>query len=159
MKLDDIDAKILNALQQDARIRTVDLAERVGLSATPCQRRIKILEDEGYIRQYTTLVDPEKVGYSLNVFIFVQLERKTDAHFEAFEAEIRKCKEVMECHLVTGAHDYLLRLVAHDIGGYEHFITGTLTKIEGVKDVQSFFSIRRPTYKTALPVVASPKSE
>lgn len=155
MKLDDIDLKILRELQADARIRVVDLAEKVGLSATPCQRRIKILEDEGVIRQYATLLDAEKLGYSVNVFIYVQLERKTEAHFEAFEAEIKHHPEVMECHVVTGAHDYLLRVITPDIAGYEHFITGTLMRIDGVKDIQSSFSIRRALYRTDLPLKAS----
>ena len=158
MKLDEIDVKILNELQKDARIKTVDLAERVGLSATPCQRRLKILEEGGFIRQFTALIDPEKVGYSINVFIFVQLERKTETQFELFETEIHKCPEVMECHLVTGVHDYLLRIVAHDMAGYEHFVTGKLTRIEGVKDIQSFFSVRRITYETALPITV-PRQE
>lgn len=152
MKLDDIDLKILRELQADARIRVVDLADKVGLSATPCQRRIKILEDDGVIRQYATLLDAEKLGYSVNVFIYVQLERKTEAHFEAFESEIRQHPEVMECHVVTGAHDYLLRVITPDIAGYEHFITGTLMRIDGVKDIQSSFSIRRALYRTDLPL-------
>jgi DNA-binding Lrp family transcriptional regulator len=152
MKLDDIDLKILRELQADARIRVVDLAEKVGLSATPCQRRIKILEDEGVIRKYATLLNAEKLGYPVNVFIYVQLERKTEANFEAFETEIRRHPEVMECHVVTGQHDYLLRVIAPDIAGYEHFVTGTLMRIEGVKDIQSSFSIRRPLDRTDLPL-------
>ena len=155
MKLDDIDLKILRELQKDARIKIVELADKVGLSATPCQRRIKILEEGGVIRQYATLLDAESLGYSVNVFIYVQLERKTEAHFEAFEEEIKRHPDVMECHVVTGAHDYLLRMIAADIAGYEHFITGTLMRIDGVKDIQSSFSIRRALYRTDLPLASN----
>lgn len=155
MQIDHIDAQILNELQRDARIKTVDLAERVCLSPSPCYRRLKILEENGIIRQYVTLLDQDKIGYPVNVFTFVQLERKTEAAVLSFEEEIAKCEEVMECHLMTGTHDYLLRVVATNIAGYERFIQTKLTRIDGVRDIQSSFSLRRAIYKTALPVSKS----
>lgn len=143
---------MLKELQNDARIRTVELAERVNLSATPCHRRLKVLEDSGVIRQYVTLLDQDKIGYPVNVFTYVQLERKTEAAITLFETEIAKCEEVMECYLMTGTHDYMLHVVAADIAGYERFIQSKLNKIDGLRDVQSSFSLRRVLYKTALPV-------
>ena len=151
MKLDDIDLKILRELQADARIRVVDLAEKVGLSATPCQRRIKILEDEGVIRRYATLLNAEKLGYPVNVFIYVQLERKTEAHFEAFETEIRKHPEVMECHVVTGQHDYLLRVIARSIEDYERFLKTRLLHLPGVGSVSSNVALKKVKLTTDVP--------
>ncbi len=126
--IDKIDRKILVALQADARLRNVELAERVGLSASPCLRRVRRLKDLGVIREFTTLVDPEAVGVPVSVFIQVTLERQIEYSLESFEAEIVRWPEVMECYLMTGDSDYLLRVVASDLTAYQEFLMNKLTR-------------------------------
>ncbi|MFC3395702.1 Lrp/AsnC family transcriptional regulator [Brenneria rubrifaciens] len=152
MKIDRIDAQILNELQHDARLKTTELAERICLSATPCTRRLKNLEDRGVIEQYVALLDQEKAGFPVNAYISLTLEPKSETTFHKFERQIATFDEVMECHLMSGSHDFMLRVVAASLSDFERFLQKKLIKIEGLRDVQTSFSLRRLVYKTALPV-------
>jgi DNA-binding Lrp family transcriptional regulator len=150
--LDAIDRRILQALQEDARISNVALADRVGLSPTPCLRRVRALEADGVIRRYAALIDQGAVGLPVSVFISVSLERQVEGALEAFEARVRERPEVMECYLMTGDSDYLLRVVTADLGAYERFLMEHLTRIPGVASIRSSFALKQVTYKTALPL-------
>lgn len=152
IELDKIDLRILAALQADARLRNVELADQVGLSASPCLRRVKRLQDSGVIRGYATLVDPEAVGLPVSVFIQVTLEKQTEAALEVFERHMAEWPEVMECYLMTGDSDYLLRVVATDLSAYQEFLMQKLTRVDGVASIKSSFALRRIAYRTALPV-------
>ena len=149
--LDEIDRRILASLQAHARLRNVELAEQVGLSASPCLRRVKRLEETGVIRGFATLVDPEAVGLPVSVFVQVTLERQSEAALETFESHIAEWPEVMECYLMTGDADYLLRVVAADLTAYQEFLMNKLTRVEGVASIKSSFALRRIAYRTALP--------
>lgn len=155
MTLDKIDMRILAALQGNARLRNVELAEMVGLSASPCLRRVRQLEEAGVIRDYATLVDPEAVGLPVSVFVQVTLEKQVEASLEAFEAQIADWPEVMECYLMTGDADYLLRVVAADLTAYQDFLMQKLTRVDSVASIKSSFALRRIQYRTALPVAVA----
>ena len=150
--LDAIDRRILGALQDDARISNVALAERVGLSPTPCLRRVRALEEAGVIRRYAALLDQAAVGLPVSVFISVSLERQVEGALDAFETRVRERPEVMECYLMTGDSDYLLRVVTADLSAYERFLMDHLTRIPGVASIRSSFALTQVTYKTALPL-------
>ena len=150
--LDEIDRRILASLQAHARLRNVELAEKVGLSASPCLRRVKRLEETGVIRGFATLVAPEAVGLPVSVFVQVTLERQSEAALETFESCIAEWPEVMECYLMTGDADYLLRVVAADLTAYQEFLMNKLTRVKGVASIKSSFALRRIAYRTALPV-------
>jgi len=150
--LDAIDRRILKALQDNARLRNNDLAAQVGLSASPCLRRVKNLEEAGVIRGYATLVDQKAVGLPVSIFISVTLERQAEQALEEFEANIRAWPEVMECYLMTGDADYLLRVVTADLAAYERFLMDKLTRVAGVASIKSSFSLKQIVYRTALPV-------
>ena len=152
--LDEIDRRILTTLQGNAKLRNVDLADAVGLSDSPCLRRVKHLEDTGVIRGYATLVDPETIGLPVSVFVQVTLEKQVEASLEAFEARIADWPEVMECYLMTGDADYLLRVVAADLTAYQDFLMHKLTRVAGVASIKSSFALRRIQYRTALPLAA-----
>jgi Lrp/AsnC family leucine-responsive transcriptional regulator len=141
--LDKIDKKILRELQLNARISHQELAERVGLSSTPCARRVKNLEQRGIIKGYAAIVDEAQMGYGFSVFVSVQLDHQTDDRLLKFEAEIAEFPEVMDCWLMTGNRDYLLRLAIADLTEFERFLTGRLTKVEGVASLESSIPIRR----------------
>ena len=141
--LDEIDRKLLRELQKNARASHQDLSERVGLSASPCARRIRRLESEGYITGYSARIDEEKLGFGFSVFISVRLDRQIDDRLEAFETEVRRCPEVVDCWLMTGSFDYLLRISVRDLMEYERFLTGRLTKLPGVASLESSIPIRR----------------
>ena len=156
--LDAIDRRILENLQNDARIRNVELAEKVGLSPSPCLRRVGNLEKTGVIRGYATLVDSEAVGLPVSVFVSVTLEKQIEKALEKFEKEIRARPEVMECYLMTGDADYLLRVVTSDLGAYERFLIEHLTRIPGVASIKSSFALKQVAYRTALPISPPVKS-
>jgi Lrp/AsnC family leucine-responsive transcriptional regulator len=151
-ELDAIDCKILETLQGDARISNVDLSEQVNLSPSPCLRRVKKLEAEGTIRSYATLLDPAEVGLPVSVFVQVSLERQVDDALENFEREIVTRPEVMECYLMTGDSDYLLRVVAPDLESFQKFLLEHLTRIPGVASIKSSFALKQVSYRTALPL-------
>jgi Lrp/AsnC family leucine-responsive transcriptional regulator len=151
--LDRMDRRILERLQQDARISNLELAEAVGLSPTPCARRVKRLEESGLIRGHVTVLDQQRLGLSLTAFISISMDRHTPDRFEAFEEAVRDYPEVIECSVVTGQDsDYLIQAVVPDMAYYERFLLGRLTRIPGVSGVHSSFVLRRVIQRTALPL-------
>jgi Lrp/AsnC family leucine-responsive transcriptional regulator len=153
-ELDSIDWKILGLLQTDARMPNVELARLVGLSPSPCLHRVRTLEQGGYISRYVTLLDALRIGLKVSVFIQVTLERQIESALERFENAIRSRPEVMECYLMTGDADYLIRVVVADIQVLEEFILKFLTKLPGVGNIKSSFALKQVKYQTALPLPA-----
>ena len=154
MQLDSIDWQILSLLQRDARMSNVQLANAVGLSPSPCLARVRALEQEGYISRYVSLLDALKVGLKVSVFIQVALERQVEKALEIFENAIRERPEVMECYLMTGEADYLLRVVVPDIQALEEFVLNFLSRVPGVGNIKSSFALKQVKYQTALPLPA-----
>lgn len=149
--MDRIDRAILRELLANSRLSNQELSERVGLSPSPCLRRLKRLESDGIIEGYTARIDEERIGLPVAVFMSVRLERQIDDSINAFEAEIMQHPEVVDCWLMTGDNDYLLRILAPGLREYENFLTGTLTKIPGIASIRSSVSLRR--VKAASPKV------
>jgi DNA-binding Lrp family transcriptional regulator len=150
--LDSIDRKILAVLQEYARIPNVELAGKVGLSPSPCLRRVRELEEGGVIRRHVALVDPAAVGLGVSVFVSVRLERQVEGALENFEAAVLARAEVMECYLMTGDADYLLRVVVCDLPAYEQFLMQHLTRVPGIASIRSSFALKQVKYTTALPL-------
>lgn len=150
--LDLVDLKILRELQVDGNLSNVELARRVHLSASPCLARVKALQTRGLIRQYVALLDPEQLGLHLNVFISISLKQQTRGALDAFEAAIGTRDEVMECYLMSGDADYLLRVVVPDIASLERFIIEQLSPMKEVEKIRSSFALKQVRYKTALPL-------
>ena len=150
--LDTIDRHILKVLQDDGRITIQALADRVGLSASPCLRRVRLLEERGIIRRYVALVDQRLVGIPVSVFVSVKLEKQREEQLERFEAAIGRWAEVVECYLMTGPRDYLLRVVCADLPTYERFLKEKLTRLEGVASIESSFALGQVKYTSALPL-------
>lgn len=151
-ELDSIDWKILATLQNNARIANVDLAEKVNLSPSPCLVRVKALERAGFIRCYATLLNTTKVGLGVIMFVQVRLERQVEPSLIAFEKAVAARPEVMECYLMTGTSDYMLRVVVADLQEYERFVTDVLSRIPGVGSIQSSVALKQVKYSTALPL-------
>ncbi len=150
--LDRTDIAILNQLQDNAAITNVELARSVNLSSTPCFNRVKAMEELGLIRQQVTLLDAKMLGLHVNVFIHVSLEKQVEGALQRFESAIAERPEVMECYLMTGDADYLLRVLVPDIQALEGFILNHLTKVPGVANIRSSFALKQVRYKTALPL-------
>lgn len=151
MKLDQIDLNILKHLQENARITNAELAERVGLSPTPCLRRLRRLEADGVIRGYRTEVDRDVLGLSVTVIILVKLEKEDEQNLRAFEDMAMRRPEIMECQLVTGKFDYFLRVVLPTLTSYEAFLSETLLRTENIASIESSFTLREVTKKAVLP--------
>ena len=149
---DAIDCRILNILQEDAQISNAELAKHIGISPSPCWRRVKRLEKEGVIKRRVTLLDPAIVGLPVSVFVRVSLERQIESALETFEHAVLSRSEVMECYLMTGDSDYLLRVVVADLVAYERFMIDHLTRINGVASINSSFALKQVKYRTALPL-------
>ncbi len=152
VRLDAIDRKILRELQADARLTNSELAQRVGLSPSPCLRRLRMLEADGVIGRYVALVDQEKVGLPVSVFISIKLERQREEELDKFEHEILQYPEVLECYLMTGTRDFLLRVVAADLAAYERFLKEKLTRVDGVASIESSFALKQIKYSNVLPL-------
>lgn len=150
--MDELDLRIVDGLQANGRMTNQELADRVGLSPSPCLRRIKRLEDEGVITSYVALVNPEAVGLSVTAFVRVRLNQQDDRNLARFEMAVSEFPEVMECYLMTGEADYQLRVLVSSLGAFEDFLRHKLTKVEGVAQVTTSFALRPVVYKTALPV-------
>jgi DNA-binding Lrp family transcriptional regulator len=149
--LDARDIRILSELQDDASLTNAELAERVGLSPSPCLARVRALEKAGVIARRVTLLDPAKIGPSLSVFIQVTLDKQSEDHLDVFEAAVARFPEVMEGYLMTGDSDYLLRVMVRDAVALQHFIVGRLSKIRGLANIRSSFALKQVKYKTSLP--------
>lgn len=152
VRLDEIDRKILRLLQTDCRLTLNEIAERVGLSASPCHRRIKIMEDAGLIRGYVALVDQRRLGLPVSVFVSIKLERQREKDLETFSKAISRWPEVLECYLMTGHRDYLLRVVVEDLQAYEKFLKQKLTLVPGIASIESSFALDQIKYSIAVPV-------
>jgi Lrp/AsnC family leucine-responsive transcriptional regulator len=154
--LDAIDRKVLLQLQADGRITNHDLAGKVGLSPSPCLRRVRQLEAENIITGYVALVDPDMVGLGVSAFVRVRLSQQDDRHLAIFEEAIGAFPEVMECYLMTGEADYQLRVLVESLAEFEDFLRHKLTRIAGVSQVTSSFALRPVVYRTALPLDVRP---
>lgn len=151
-RLAEVDVHLLDLLQQNARISNVTLARRVGLSPSACLRRVRALEEAGFVRGHVTLLDPIRLGLGVSVFIQVSLEKKDEASLKRFERAIAPRPEVMECYLMTGDSDYLLRVVVPDVAAFERFLMEHVTKIPGIAMIKSSFTLKQVKYTTALPL-------
>ena len=152
VKLDRIDRRILRDLQADGRMTNVDLAKRAGISAPPCLRRVRALEESGYIRGYHADINPEALGFGVTVFAQVGLASKAEADLKAFEELVRSWPEVRECHMLAGETDFLLKVVATDWDAYQKFLTTQLTTAPNVSQVKSALAIRMSKYEPGVPI-------
>ena len=150
--LDDLDSRILSALQEDGRLSNVELAERVGLSPSPCLRRVKRLEEDGYIAGYKAKVDRRRLGLGMTVFVGVKVDGHRDANAKAFQEAMHKLPEVVACHMVSGETDFLLEVVVADLSAYDLFLSRTLLLMPMIRDVRSNFAIRTVKSDGPLPV-------
>jgi Lrp/AsnC family leucine-responsive transcriptional regulator len=152
MSLDEIDRRILRALQRNARLSNADLSEDVHLSPSACHRRVQRLEKEGYIRAYVALLDPRKLGVPTTVFVEITLQGQADEVLDAFEKSVARIPDVLECHLMAGTADYLLKVVAEDTEDFARIHRQYLARLPGVAQMQSSFALRTVCKTTALPV-------
>jgi Lrp/AsnC family transcriptional regulator, leucine-responsive regulatory protein len=152
LPLDAINLRILAELQEDCSLTNAELGERVGLSPSPCLARVRALDEAGIILRRVALLDPIKIGASVSVFIQVTLEKQTESQLDIFEAAVARFPEVMECYLMTGDSDYLLRVVVSDTLALQHFIVDRLSKTRGVANIRSSFALKQVKYKTVLPI-------
>ena len=149
--LDRTDLRILHELQANGRLTNVELAARIGLSPSPCLTRVRQLERDGVLRGYVALADPEALGLSMTVFVQVTLERQVEQALRNFESKMDAIPEVMECYLMTGDSDYLVRLVVPDLAALERFILRELSTVPGVANINSSLALKQVKYNTALP--------
>jgi Lrp/AsnC family leucine-responsive transcriptional regulator len=151
-ELDGIDRKILAVLQQDGRKSIAELAEQVGLSPSPCLRRVRILEEAGVIARYVAVLDQQSVGLPVSVFVSIKLESQREEALDRFAKAIARWPEVLECYLMTGPRDYLLRVVVADLGAYERFLKQKLTRLSGIGSIESSFALEQVKYTNVLPL-------
>ena len=151
--LDGIDRKLLVALQEDARLTSEELGRRAGLSPSPCARRVRTLEAAGIIKGYVAVVDQAKVGLPISVFVSIKLERQREEELDRFASAVTRWPEIVDCYLMTGQRDYLLRVVVKDLPAYETFLKQKLTRLEGVASIESSFALGQVKQSTVLPVV------
>jgi Lrp/AsnC family leucine-responsive transcriptional regulator len=151
--LDRYDRRILELLQSDGRLSNLELAEKIGLSPSPCLRRVRALEEAGVIRGYRAVLDAQKLGLTLTALVYIQMDRHTPERFAHFDAQVRALPGVLECLLITGQDaDYQLKVVAQDMQAFEHLLLDQITRIEGVSGVHSSFVLRRVVDHSSLPL-------
>ncbi|MBP7721792.1 MAG: Lrp/AsnC family transcriptional regulator [Alphaproteobacteria bacterium] len=151
-KLDKIDKKILRDLQDNGRITNVELAKNVGISAPPCLRRVRALEEAGYIKSYHAHLSPSTLGYTVSVFAMVKLNSHAENELSKFEKQVREWPMVRECHMLAGEVDFILRIVARDWDSYQSFLTNELTKMANVTSVKSSLAIRSIKEDPGVPI-------
>jgi Lrp/AsnC family leucine-responsive transcriptional regulator len=144
---------LLVALQKDARLTTEQLGRKVGLSASPCARRVRLLEAAGVIKGYVAVVDQSKVGLPISVFASIKLERQREEELDRFAEAVARWPEIVDCYLMTGQRDYLLRIVVKDLPAYETFLKQKLTRLEGVASIESSFALGQVKQSTVLPMI------
>ncbi|KCB25685.1 Bkd operon transcriptional regulator [Bordetella hinzii CA90 BAL1384] len=152
INLDATDIRILNELQRDARLSNVELAQRVNLSPSPCLARVRRLEADGLIDRRVTLLNARKLGLKVNVFIQISLDKQRKAALDVFEREIAVLPEIMECYLMSGDADYLVRALVEDVDALERLIVERITRIPGVASIRSSFALKQVLYTTAVPL-------
>ena len=153
MEIDRFDRQILQVIQQDGRISNQDLADRIGLSPSPCLRRVRALEEAGIVTGYRALVNAKALGYTLMALIYISMDKHTPERFEHFEKEISQIAEVLECLLITGQDaDYQIKVIVRDMDAFQELLLNRINRIQGVTGVHSSFVLRRVVDKTALPV-------
>jgi len=152
LKLDDLDRKILEYLQSDGRMSLADLADKVGLSPSPCLRRVRNLERAGVISRYVAVLDQRAVGLPVSVFVSIKLEKQRQEQLDRFAKAIARWPEVLECYLMTGPRDYWLRVVVPDLAAYERFVKQKLTRLEGIASIESSFALEQVKYTNVLPI-------
>lgn len=152
IQLDEIDRKILRALQADAKITVGDLAERVGLSPSPCSRRVRILEGAGIIKGYTAILDQKLVGLPISAFASIKLERQREEDLDRFAEAVSRWPEVVDCYLMTGQRDYLMRIAAADLEAYERFLKDKLTRLDNVASIETSFALGQVKRSEVLPI-------
>jgi len=151
--MDKYDQRILEELQADGRISNQDLADRIGLSPSPCLRRVRQLEEDGYIDQYVALLNADKLGLKMTALIHISMDKHTPERFENFEQTVSGFPEVQSCYLITGqSADYILKVVVRDMDHFQSFLLGKLTRIEGVSGVHSSFVMRKVLDKTSVSI-------
>ena len=150
--LDDIDRKILVELQADGRMSLNDLAAKVGLSPSPCLRRVRMLERDGVISRYVAVLDQRAVGLPVSVFVSIKLDKQRQESLDRFAKAIERWPEVLECYLMTGPRDYWLRVVVPDLEAYERFVKQKLTRVEGIASIESSFALEQVKYTNVLPL-------
>ena len=150
--LDVIDRKILALLQEDGRMSLATLAEKVGLSPSPCLRRVRIMEKAGIIARYVAVLNQRDVGLPVSVFVSIKLESQREDALNRFGKAIARWPEVLECYLMTGPRDYLLRVVVADLSAYEQFLKQKLTRLDGIASIESSFALEQVKYTNVLPV-------
>ncbi|ODT45681.1 MAG: AsnC family transcriptional regulator [Methylobacterium sp. SCN 67-24] len=151
-KLDDIDRRIVQALQADGRMSILDLAAQVGLSPSPCARRVRLLEEAGVIKGYVAVIDQEKLGLPVSVFASIKLERQREEELDRFGAAVQRWPEVADCYLMTGQRDYLLRIIVSDLAAYERFLKDKLTRLDNVASIESSFALGQVKRSFSVPV-------
>ena len=151
-ELDAVDRKILELLQADGRMSLAELAEKVGLSPSPCLRRVRMLED-GVISRYVAVLDQRAVGLPVSVFVSIKLEKQREESLNRFAKAVERWPEVLECYLMTGPRDYWMRVVVPDLDAYERFVKQKLTRVEGIASIESSFALEQVKYTNVLPVV------
>jgi Lrp/AsnC family leucine-responsive transcriptional regulator len=150
--LDEIDIRILDALQRDARLTVEQIGRRAGLSPSPAARRVRLLEQAGVIRGYVAVLDQGKIGLPISVFASIKLERQREEELDRFQAAVARWPEIVECYLMTGQRDYLLRIVVKDLPAYEAFLKQKLTRLEGVASIESSFALGQVKHSSVLPL-------
>ena len=150
--LDETDHKIIAALQADARLTMLQLADRIGLSASPCARRVRLLEQAGVIRGYVAVIDQGRVGLPVSVFASIKLERQREEELDRFARAVAQWPEVLDCYLMTGQRDFLIRVVVRDLESYERFLKDKLTRLEGVASIESSFALGQVKRSNVLPL-------
>jgi Lrp/AsnC family leucine-responsive transcriptional regulator len=146
-----IDRKIIGALQENGKTTVHELAEKVGLSPSPCARRVRLLEQNGVIKGYSAIVDQKKLGLPLNAFASIKLERQREEDLGRFSKAVARWAEVVDCYLMTGQRDYLLRIVAQDLEAYEQFLKDKLTRLDGVASIETSFALKQIKRSEVLP--------
>ncbi|WP_411910183.1 Lrp/AsnC family transcriptional regulator [Mesorhizobium sp. CO1-1-4] len=150
--LDDIDRKIIAAMQGNGKITANELSDRVGLSPSPCARRVRLLEDSGVIKGYTAVIDQKKVGLPISAFASIKLERQREEDLDRFALAVARWPEVVDCYLMTGQRDYLMRIVVRDLEAYERFIKDKLTRLDGVASIETSFALDQVKRSEVLPL-------
>lgn len=151
-EIDAVDRKILTLLQRDGRMSLADLSMKVGLSPSPCLRRVRLLEKAGIINRYVAVLDQHAVGLPVSVFVSIKLESQREEALDKFGKAIARWPEVLECYLMTGPRDYLLRVVVADLSAYERFLKQKLTRLDGIGSIESSFALEQVKYTNVLPV-------